>query len=319
MRAEAVGADEPLPSSEAAVIRYEADYGLASADGLQSRFDAANAFEMPSLLAELDQRPDSPVKAEMMRSALARWAAIDGAAATAWASLNAQGRRFLPDVLQEWAGSGADASASAWEFAKTAMATDPDEADWRSPRFVTAAFRGMAATPGEAVWTELAALSGSQAIHAMMGMADFASNRQINTDFAAAVESKTLSLGSDSLSAAFYAAAGHIEVAKDDLASVTDGEQWHVIAREIAKQQAVFEPSKSLEWLVSQFEQPADAILDVVESIGLMHALNAEDVLAWLRNCPESEERTAGTEKLLQKFPELRTDLAVQVINQGFP
>ena len=313
--AETTGSFEtPLPS-EPAPIPYQAAYGSVSTDSFQARLNGANGFQMPALLSEIERMPDSPVKDEMMRTALMKWAGADGAAAATWARLRAQYRRFLPDILQAWAGGGADAAASAWKFATTAFSADRDEAAWRSPTFVTAAFRGMTAKSGEAVWNELASLTGTSAIHAMMGMADFASNGQINTDFAAEMESRTLGLGSAPLSAAFYAAAGHTAAAKGDLAAVTDGSQWHVIAREIARQQAVFEPSKAIDWLQSQFPKPADGIEDMVESIGMTHALNAEDVLGWLRNLPENNEQAAGLRKILQKFPALRSDLVVENIS----
>ena len=68
-------------------------------------------------------------------------------------------------------------------------------------------------------------------------------------------------------------------------------------------------------WLQSQFAQPADGIEDMGESIGLMHALNAEDVLNWLGTLPESDARKASMEKIQQTFPQLRTNLAAEVIS----
>jgi hypothetical protein len=148
----------------------------------------------------------------------------------------------------------------------------------------------------------------------MMGMADFVSNAQSNTAFTAEMESRTHALNSAPMAAAFYSGAGHIAAAKEDLASVTDTAQWHAIAREIARQQAVFEPSQALDWFQSQFAQPSDAIEDVVSSIGMMHALNAADVLNWLRGLPVSEASSPGVQAIWEKFPELRSGLPQQTV-----
>ena len=313
------GGVEGLLRTDSSPIRHQRNHPAESADSLRARLEAADGFEMASLLADMEQLPDSPVKDELVRSTLLKWAKLDGAAAADWAKQRPQGRPFLPEILQTWAGTGTGAAAEAWGFAKRAFETDPDEATWRSPAFLTAAFRGMTAAPGEGVWTELASLSGTAAVHAMMGMADFASNAQTNTGFASEMERRVLDLGSPASAGAFYAAAGHIEAAKSELPAVTDEAQWHVIVREIARQQAVFEPSNAIEWLASQFSQPADGITDMVQSIGLMHTLNAGDVLSWLRNCPEGEARSAGIEQIFQRFPVLRTEFVSEVINPGAP
>ena len=293
-------------------IQYQAAYGAVADDDIQVRLEGANRFQFPALLAEMERMPESPVKTELMRSALIKWATLDGAAAAAWAKFRSEQRHFLPEILASWSETDA---ASAWQFAQAALSGDKDQAAWRSPLFVKTAFRGMTGTQGDGVWKELAALPDASAVHAMMGMADFASNGQNNTAFAAEVERRALDLGSAPMAAAFYAAAGHIAAAKSDLASVADGEQWHAIAREIAKQQAVLDPSLAVQWLQSQFPQPSDGIEDMVESIGMMHALNAGDVLDWLRALPESDARKAGIEKIQGRFSELRTDIPVETIS----
>jgi hypothetical protein len=231
-----------------------------------------------------------------------------------WARQRAAHRHLLPEILSAWADINPDAAASAWAFAKTAFVSEPDASIWRAPGFVKKAFHGMAATPNELVWNELSTLRGESAVQAMMGMADFASNAQVNTDFTADMERRVLDMNSAPMAAAFYAAAGHIGAAKDDLAGVTDAAEWHALAQEIARQQAVFEPSKALDWLQSQFAQPSDAIEDMVASIGATHALNAGDVLNWLNTLPESGARTAGIDNIHQRFPELRPGQPVQTI-----
>jgi hypothetical protein len=70
-----------------------------------------------------------------------------------------------------------------------------------------------------------------------------------------------------------------------------------------------------MEWLQSQFAQPTDGIADIVESIGMMHALNAEDVLKWFGTVPESEARSAGAEKIRGAFPQLQENLPTEVIS----
>jgi hypothetical protein len=306
----------PTPtSSELEPTLFQAAYGFSTSDSLQARLDAANAFQMPGLLAELERMPGSPVKTDLLRSALKRWATLDGKAAATWAKQRPAHRHFLPDILTAWANSGDGAGAAgAWQFAKAAFANEQNRAAWRSPAFVKTAFHNMAAQPGEVIWSELAGLTGDSAVHAMIGMADFASNGQTNTAFTADMESRTHALNSAPLAAAFYAGAGHIAAAKEDLAGVTDAEQWHAIAREIARQQAVFEPTQALEWLQSQFTQPSDAIDDVVSSIGMTQSLNAGDVLAWLAGLPASEARDAGTQTIMEKFPELRSNMPTQVL-----
>lgn len=293
---------------------YQTSPGEASLNAVDARFETANRFQFPALLAELERTPESQVKEAMMREALTKWAALDGAATATWANLRVPFRRFLPEILQVWAGADAESAVSAWAFAKAAFANDRDEGAWFEPDFVTSAFRGMTSIPGEGVWNELNALSGVASSAAMIGMADFVSNRQVNTDFTAAMEGRVLDSGSVPLTAAFYAGAGHIAAAKEELVAVTDPAQWHAIAREIARQQAEFEPAQAVDWLQSQFEQPADSIADMVESIGMMHALNAEDVLKWLNALPESEARAAGMERILVHFPKLRPNLATQEI-----
>jgi hypothetical protein len=280
-----------------------------------TRFETANRFQFPALLAELERMPDSPVKDDMMREALTKWAALDGDAAANWAKLRAAHRHFLPDILQAWAATGAKAAASAWAFAKTALAADGDTTSWLAPGFVKAAFGGMAATTGDGWWNELAGLSGTPMVQGMFGAAEFASNRQVNTEFTAAMQGRILDSGSAPLAAAFYAGAGHITAAKEELASVTDAAQWHAIAREVARQQAEFEPGKAMDWLASQFAQPSDAIEDMVNSVGQLDDVSAQGVLTWLRNLPASDARTAGIEQVQQAFPQLRPDLAVEVIS----
>ena len=310
---------DALAANEIAPPFYQALPGVASLPVVESRFETTDPSQFPTLLAELERMPESPVKDDMMREALTKWAALDGAAAATWAKLRGDSRRFLPDILQAWVGTGAESAGSAWAFAKAEFSTDRDEAAWLAPGFVTSAFREMTAIPGEMVWNELAGLSSAAVSAAMMGMADFASNRQVSTEFTAGMERRVLDSGSAPLAAAFYAGAGHIAAAKEELAAVTDNAQWHAIAREVARQQAEFEPAKAMDWLQSQFAQPADGIADMVESIGMMHGLNAEDVLKWLSTCPESAERKTGTEKILQKFPALRTDLVIETINEVSP
>lgn len=295
-------------------VLFQEGYALTSNYGLQSRLDNANALQMPALLAEIERMPDSPVKDDLLRSALTRWAALDGAAAVTWARQRATHRHLLPEILTAWATTSPEAATSAWAFAKRAFASEPDAGTWHAPGFVKNAFHGIMATPGELMWKELSTLRGETAVQAMMGMADFASNAQVNTDFTADMERRVLEMNSAPMAAAFYAAAGHIQAAKDDLAGVNDAADWHAIAQEIARQQAVFEPSKALDWLQSQFSQPSDAIEDIVASIGATHALNAGDVLGWLNMLPESDARTAGMENIIQRFPELRPGQPVQTI-----
>lgn len=302
-------------ANEIVPLFYQTLPGAASLHAVESRFETTDLSEFPALLAELERMPESPVKEAMLREALTKWATLDGAAAATWAKLRGDSRRFLPDILQAWAGTGAESAEGAWAFAKAEFSTDSDDAAWLAPGFVTSAFREMTAIPDEAVWAELAGLSGAAASAAMLGMADFASNRRGSTEFAAGMEQRVLDSGSAPLAAAFYAGAGHIAAAKEELTGVTDNAQWHAIAREVARQQAEFEPAKAMAWLEAQFAQPADAIADIVESIGLMHALNAEDVLNWLGTLPESEARTAGMEKLEGEFPQLRVNLTVEVIS----
>lgn len=300
---------EKIETQQYRVIPAAATLYSAGAD-----FEGLNSTQFSALLAEWERMPESPVKDDAMHTALRRWASLDGSAAAQWAATHPGGRRFLPDTLTAWAGHSADAAASAWAFAKANSARDGDEAVWHAPEFVTAAFRGMTATPGEAVWNELASLSGATSAHAVFGMADFAVNGQTNTEFAAAVEQRVLGIGSAQDAAAFHAAGGFIQAAKDDFVGVTQAAQWHAIAREIARQQAETEPSKAIEWLQSQFPQPAEAIADMTESIAMMHALNAGDVLNWLGALPDTEERRAAIEKIRQKFPQFRADLPTETI-----
>lgn len=293
---------------------YETAPEAASIHTADTRFETANRLLFPELLAELERMPESPVKDDMLRETLTKWAALEGAAAAMWAKLCGNSRRFLPEILQAWAGTGADSAVSAWAFAKAEFSADRDEAAWLAPGFVTSAFRAMSANPGEEVWNELAGLSGTKASAAMMGMADFASNRQVNTDFTSAMERRVLDYDSPPLAAAFYASAGHIERAKNDLALVTDSAQWHAIAREVARQQAEFEPAKAIEWLQSQFTRPEDAIADLVAGVGMMHELNAKDVLNWLRELPSSDPVNAGIATIEAKFPMLRVGVGVDII-----
>ena len=306
---------EAPTANEIARPFYQTSPGAASLHAVESRFETTDPAQFPALFAELERMPESPVKEAMLREALTKWAVLDGAAATTWAKQRGDSRPFLPEILQAWADTGAESAGSAWAFAKAEFSTDRDEATWLASGFVTSVFREMSAIPGEAVWNELATLSGAAASAAMMGMADFASNRQVNTEFTAGMERRVLDSGSAPLTAAFYAGAGHIAAAKEELAAVTDNAQWHAIAREVARQQAAFEPTKAVAWLEAQFAQPADAIVDMVESIGMTHALNAEDVLNWLGTLPESEARTAGMEKIEGKFPQLRVNLTAEVIS----
>jgi len=53
----------------------------------------------------------------------------------------------------------------------------------------------------------------------------------------------------------------------------------------------------------------------MVESIGLMHVLNAQDVMNWLGTLPYNDARAAGMEKIHEAFPQLRTGLAAEVIS----
>lgn len=294
--------------------KIDANYVSGDSDPFVTQLKTATSSMMPQLLARIGQLPDSPVKDDLLLSALKKWAKDDGAAALQWAVRQPQMRSMLPSMLTEWAGVSTDSAAQAWAVAKRSVGVDGDTETWLDPSFVKTAFGKMAATPGDGVWQELKGLSGTAQVQAMFGVADFASNRQTNTEFAANVETRTLDLQSSPMAAAFYAAAGHIQAAKDDLANVTDADQWHVIAQEVAKQQAVFEPSKAIEWLASQYSQPAEAIGDMVNSIGMTHALNAGDVLAWLRGLPSSDQQAQGISKILVEFPELRTDVPVQTV-----
>jgi hypothetical protein len=295
---------------------YETSTDTTPFSTIEAEFDAADSFHFPSLLAELELMPESPVKRSMIREALMKWATLDGAAAATWAKLNGPYRSFLPEILQAWAGKGPEFAVDAWAFAKAAAATDGDKAAWHGPDFITTAFREMTAIPDEKVWSELATLQdGASTAAAMLGMADFAANRQVNTDFASEMERRVLDFGSAPLAAAFYAGAGHIAAAKEELAGVTEAEQWHAIACEVARQQAVFEPAQALDWLQSQFEHPSDAIADMVESIGMTHALNAEDVLNWLSTLPNSEARAAGIERIREAYPQFKANSPVEVIS----
>lgn len=301
-------------ASADAPVFYQTAAEAATLHMADTRFENVNHFQFPTLLAELERMPESPVKNDMMRDALKKWATLDGAAAAKWAKLLPARRHFLPDILQTWASTDAKAASSAWAFAKAGFAADGNSATWHAPGFVKAAFGGMTARPGNGWWNELAGLSGTPLVQAMFGAADFASNRQVNTDFSAAMEERVLNSNSAVLAASFYAAAGHITAAKEQLRGVADVEQWHDIAREVARQQAEFEPVKAIEWLESQFTQPSEAIEDVVNSVGFMDALNGREVLVWLNKLPDSAERTAGIEQIQQAFPSLRPNLPAQEI-----
>ena len=314
--------DAPAPAPELqsttapadAAPVYQTEPETAALHMADSRFETANRFQFPALLAELERMPESPVKDDMIRDALKKWAALDGEAAANWAKLLPARRHFLPDILQAWAATDAKAAASAWAFAKSSFSADGDSATWLSPSFVKVAFGGMTATPGDLWWDEIGSLSGTSLVHAMFGAADFASNRQVNTDFSAAMEERVLNSDSATLAASFYAAAGHITAAKEQLRNVTDTDQWHAIAREVVRQQAEFEPGKAVAWLESQFAQPSEAVEDAVNSAGLMDPMNGQEVINWLHNLPESPARTSGIEQIQQAFPQLRAGLAAEVI-----
>ena len=270
--------------------------------------------EMRLALVRIEAMPDSPVKDQMLQDAIKQWARQNGAEAIRWTSERPERRRLIPGALREWGSVDGDHAKAAWALAKQALAADGDAATWLATDFVKTAFGSMAAVPTEEVWHELKELNGTTQLHAMMGMADFASNGQTNTAFSSDMESRTNDMGSASLTSAFYAAAGHITAAKEDYTLVTDAEERRVLAREIAKQQAVLEPSEAIAWLESQFDQPTVAIDDMVESIGLMQALNAGDVLEWLSKLPETEERTNAMVKIQENFPDLHANATVQTL-----
>lgn len=293
-------------STESPISEPTSKSNITAPDADDTHFETTTRFQFPALIAELEQMPDGPTKDKRMIDALKKWAALDGAAASTWAKQGGDRRRFLPDILQAWAGVDPESALSAWEFAKAVLATDGDTAAWLAPGFVKSAFAGMAAIPSDGWWNELPGLTGTPLAQAMFGAADFASNRQVNTDFSAAMEDRVLNAESPLLAAAFYAASGHITAAKSQLLEVADEDQWHTVAREVARQQAEYEPKQSMEWLQSQFAQPSDAIPDMVEGIGLTQPLNAQDVLTWLGTLPDSETRSAAMKKILETFPQLR-------------
>lgn len=275
-------------------------------DDIKASLDQSRDSDFIGFLTTLGSSPERRSDDEVIRAALKKWAGFDGVSAAKWAKARQACRRYLPEILRAWANIGGDSAVAAWKLAKEESAKDRDEASWLSEEFVATAFREISAVIGEDVWSEMAALSGQASVAAMIGMADFASNRQTNTAFASAMEERVLNYESPAMAAAFYAGAGHITAAKAELATVTDQSQWHTIAREIARQQAVIEPAEAILWLQSQFKNPTDAILDMVRSIGMMHALNAGDVLQWLVDLPESEARAAGLGQIRNAFPDLK-------------
>jgi|GEM_PF-3923129 len=294
---------------------FKEDSFAASSTGflledIKSSLDPNSDSDFLAFLKMLEATSQSSKQEEILRNALTKWAGFDGPAAANWAKARQGYRHFLPEILQTWAGINEDSAVAAWTLAKIELATDGDEDVWLSENFVTTAFGEMTGVLGEDVWAEMAALPGQSSVAAMIGMADFASNRQQNTEFASDMEARVLGYGSPALAAAFYAGGGHITAAKSELTSVTDRSQWQKIVREIARQQAITEPAAAISWLQSQFNDPNEAISDMVESIGMMHALNAGDVLQWLATLPESEARNVSREQIQKYFPELNTSAA---------
>lgn len=275
-------------------------------DDIRASLDPDRDSDFIGFLATLGESPERRSDDEVIRVAFKKWAGFDGVSAAKWAKDRQACRRYLPGILRTWASNGTDSAVAAWKLAKEEFAKDGDEGSWFTEEFVAIAFCEISAVIGEDVWSEMAALSGQASVAAMIGMADFASNRQTNTAFASDMEERVLNYESPAIAAAFYAGAGHITAAKSELAAVTDKKQWHTIAREIARQQAVTEPAEAILWLQSQFENPTDAISDMVRSIGMMHVLNAGDVLQWLVDLPESEARSASIEQIRNAFPNLK-------------
>lgn len=295
-------------------IRLHVEYEIPTSSPNIRSLETADTNAMPPLMTQIELMPDSPVRDDLRTSVLRKWVHLDGEAAILWASQHPDLLGFIPDALREWASIGPVEAVRAWAFAKMSFASDHDASTWNSPDFVKSAFGGMAATPGDSVWAELNALSGTTQLHAMIGIADFASRRQSDTSFASNTEQHVQELGLPVLTAAFYAGAGHIEAAKEDLEQVSDNDQHRVIANEIAKQLAVFDPAQAIAWLESQYRVPSDAIADMTASIGSMHALNGGDVLRWLAKFPESSQRNRAMDEIQNRFPELRASSSQNIV-----
>lgn len=263
------------------------------------------APDFVAFLSEMEFSTDPISEDEFLRVVLTKWAGFDGSTAASWVMERQAYRHFLPEILQAWARNRGESAAAAWALAKEQLALDGDESVWLSDDFLKTVFCEMTAVLGDDIWNEMAALPRQASISAMIGIATFASYRQDDTAYAAGMEERVLNHNSPAIIAAFYAGAGHITAAKAELPLVTDKGQWHIIVREIARQQAVGEPRDAILWLESQFVKPTDAISDMVTSIGMMHSLNGGDVIQWLETLPSSELRADGITKIRSAFPEL--------------
>ena len=140
---------DALAANEIAPPFYQALPGVASLPVVESRFETTDPSQFPTLLAELERMPESPVKDDMMREALTKWAALDGAAAATWAKLRGDSRRFLPPAVTEVDPTGAgDIFATAF-FTRLLNTRDP----WEAARFanriaaISVTRPGMAGVP----------------------------------------------------------------------------------------------------------------------------------------------------------------------------
>jgi hypothetical protein len=293
-------------------IPVEFDYDMAG--GEPSGINSAKPEDLATLLNKFSQMPDSPVKDDLIRSALARWAFLDGRGAAEWASQRPELHRFIPDVLTAWATTSENDAAEAWKFARDAHDSGTAGGNWLASPFVREAFEGMAGLPEGIAWNELENLSGETAAVAMMGMAAFASDGQSDTAFTADMEERVHRLNSAPMAAAFYAAGGHISAAKEEIAGVAKADGSSTIAREIARQEAAFEPDKAVQWLASRFPEPSAAIDDIVEAIGIVDEVNGRAVLNWLATFPASNNAVAAQNRVFEAFPALRPGTGVVVL-----